>query len=416
MPQKPSIYNAGEWVIIKNMFGSKVDTSLEKIKSILERRTTAVFPDRNTAERKLGEGAPLRIYLGIDPTGPSLHIGHTVALLLLKSLADLGHKPVLLIGDFTAKIGDPTGKDESRKPLSSEEIRVHMKDYISQASKVFGGKRFDVEYNSSWLGKMSFADVLELTSHATVQQMMARDMFQERIRAERPIGVHEFLYPLMQGYDSVAMNIDGEVGGNDQTFNMLVGRDLMKDYLGKDKLVFATPLLVDSKTGKKMSKTEGGLIALGDVPSDVYGKTMSQIPDEMIKTTFELCTEVEQKVIDSYQSAINLGENPMTYKKKLARELTRMYHGEKAADQAAETFEEVFSKGELPSEMPAASRAGESIVGVIVAEGLAESKGEAKRLIDQGGVTINEEKATWGSILKSGDIIRVGPRKFLKVK
>ena len=212
---------------------AKVETDENKIKEFLSSRyIEAVFPSKEKAAKIMGSGKQLVFYLGIDPTGPSIHQGHTIPLLLLKQLAGLGHKVILLIGDFTARIGDPTDKDAARTALSKEEVEQNMKTYVGQAKKILKDVDFEVKYNSKWLDKMSFAEVIKLTSHATVQQMTARDMFQERIKKEKPIFVHEFLYPLMQGYDSVAMEVDGEVGGNDQTFNMLVGRDLQKIYQG----------------------------------------------------------------------------------------------------------------------------------------------------------------------------------------
>src|SRR3989344_8288222 len=212
--------------------------SREKIEEVLIRRIEAVFPSKDEVINKLNSGPGLRIYLGIDPTGPDLHLGHTIPILFLKQLQKIGHKPVLVIGDFTARIGDPTGKDSSRKPLTKKEVKNNMKNYIRQVCKILPRGSFEVKHNSSWLSKMSFEDVITLCNYATVQQMLARDMFQERIKNEKQIGIHEFLYPLIQGYDSVAMKIDGEVGGNDQTFNMLIGRDLEKKLINKDKLVF----------------------------------------------------------------------------------------------------------------------------------------------------------------------------------
>ena len=260
-----------------------------QIRTFLTRRAEAVFPSLNQALTCFKKGKPLRIYWGIDPSRPEIHIGHTISLLWLKELAALGHKPILLIGDFTAQIGDPTGKDATRPALTEEQIRENMKTYLEQAEKIIPRENFDVEYNSKWLKPMSFEGVLKLASHLTVQQMIQRDMFQERLKQERPIYLHEFLYPLMQGFDSVALETDGELGGSDQTFNMLVGRSLERALIKKEKLVFTTPLLVNPN-GKKMSKSEGEIIALTDEPQEIRRKILL-FPDGYIKTIFTLCTE-----------------------------------------------------------------------------------------------------------------------------
>ncbi|MDP3792884.1 MAG: tyrosine--tRNA ligase [bacterium] len=393
------------------LFKTQINTDKEKTQELFTRRIEAVFPSKDEAIKKLEGGERLRVYLGIDPTGPDLHLGHTVPLLFLKQLLELGHRPVLVLGDFTARIGDPTGKETARKPLTEKEIKENMKNYLGQVYKILPKGSFDVEYNSKWLAKMSFKDLIELSSHVTVQQMIARDMFQERIKNEKPIGLNEFMYPLMQGYDSVAMKIDGEAGGNDQIFNMLVGRDLEKKLLNKDKLVFATRLLVDAESGKKMSKTEGGLISLSDSAQDMFGKTMKTVPDEMIARVFELCTEKPTEwILDKKE------QGPYEFKKDLAFELVRMYHGEKEAQKAKEEFERVFSKGEKPEKIVEVENKG-NIIQTSVATGMVESNSEMKRLVDQKAVQVNDvviEK--WDHPTKSGDIVKIGPRKFYKVK
>ncbi len=377
---------------------------------MLGRRVQNIFPDKERVIELLSS-KKLTFYCGVDPTGPSIHIGHTVQLIFLKQLAELGHKVIILIGDFTAKIGDPTGKDTTRRPLTGKEVKENMKDYLRQIDKVLPKKLFQVKYNSKWLGKMSFEDVVRLASHVTVQQMIVRDMFQERIKSEKPIGVHEFLYPLMQGYDSVAMGVDGEVGGNDQTFNMLIGRDLVKEYLGKEKIVLATKLLVDADTGKKMSKSEGPLISIADSPKDVFGKTMA-MPDSMVKVVFELCTEKDQAWIDKAYEETKT--NPKPFKEDLATELVRMYYGDKEAQEAKKEWERVFSSGELPVEMPEYGEG--EIIEVLAGSGLVGSKSEAKRLLSQNAVQVNSETINdWSHNVKKGDIVKVGPRKFLKI-
>jgi tyrosyl-tRNA synthetase len=373
----------------------------------------AVFPSKEKAAEMLGAGEQLVFYLGIDPTGPNIHLGHTIPLLLLKQIAKLGHRAILLIGDFTARIGDPTDKEAARIALTEDEIGQNMKTYAEQAKKIFGNTEFEVKHNSKWLGKMTFEDVIKLTSRVTVQQMLARDMFQERLKKEKPIYVHEFLYPLMQGYDSVAMEVDGEVGGNDQTFNMLVGRDLEKDYLNKDKLVFTAKLLVDAETGKKISKTEGSFIAVNDSPEDIFGKVMAT-PDSAIMPLFAYATELPDSKINEVKKRLDGGENPKNLKEKLAFELVRMYHGEKEAEEAKEKFRKVFSEGQLPEEMKEVS-SGRTILQTMMAAGIVPSKSEAKRLIEQKAVSVNDEVVeSWDYEIKKGDVIKIGPRKFLK--
>lgn len=434
------------------------------MRELLERRIENIYPTKEDALNKLKSGMRLRIYLGIDPTGPNLHLGHTIPILFLKQLLELGHKPVLLIGDFTAKIGDPTGKETARKALTGKEVKDNMKNYLGQVYKILPRGSFEVKYNSSWLSKMSFEDVVELASHVTVQQMEKREMFKKRVGWKwkcpeckkislstiqfgsedayetakmkvnittcpqcqktvpfekkdifsEPILLHEFLYPLMQGYDSVAMKIDGEVGGNDQTFNMLVGRKLEKKLLNKDKLVFATRLLVDAESGRKMSKTEGGLISLADSAQDIYGRTMKTVPDEMIMTVFELCTERDWSWIKDNKE--NIKNDPLKFKRELAFELTKMYHGEKEAQKARDEWEKVFSKGELPLEMEIISGAHHAMTSVIA--GIVQgSNTEAKKLLDQGAIKVNNIVIKdWGHELKEGDIVQVGPKTFRKIK
>lgn len=401
------------------MFGTtkqSLVTDEVAIRQALERRLepTGIFPNKDEVVEKL-RAKPLSIYLGIDPTGPDIHLGHTIPLLFMKQLWQLGHSPVIVIGDFTARIGDPTGKSAARKPLSETDIKQNMSTYLSQICKILPKDSFEVQYNSTWLNKISFGDLLHLSSYVTVQQMIKRDMFQERLKNEQPIGLHEFLYPLMQGYDSVALKIDGEVGGNDQTFNMLMGRDLEQKMLEKEKLVFATRLLVSAETGKKMSKSEGSLIGVSDSPADMFGKTMANIPDEMIEIVFQLCTEKDMEWISAH--AAQMRSDPYQYKKELGKEFVSMYHGEEAALQAMEDFEKVFSQGELPEDMPEFSGAGLSILDFMAERRLAESRSEAKRLLEQKAVRVNSLVVTdWGQTLAIRDVVQVGPRKFAKVK
>lgn len=367
--------------------------SEQEILSIFDRRLEAVFPSREEAVGRLLSKSGLRIYLGIDPTG-QLHIGHLVPLMFLKKLADLGQRPVIVVGDFTATIGDPTGKDKARTAQTEEEVRENMEGYLDQIKKILPD--FDVEYNGKWLKTMTFADVVQLASHVTIQQMIVRDMFQERLKQEKPIYVHEFLYPLMQGYDSVAMEIDGEVGGNDQTFNMLVGRELEKEYLKKDKLVFATKLL-QNETGKKMSKSEGAFIALSDEPQEIRRKVLA-LDDGLTGTIFRLCTDRELTWIEEQEKALDARQ----LKELLADELISMLHGLDALGEARKPTE---VSGELP------------LAQALKSWGAASSMSEAKELISGGGVRVNGVPQTdWNSTLKSGDDVQVGKGKFYKIK
>lgn len=405
----------------------KIVTDKDKITRYLDRRFRedrfkdlrfGLYPSKEEVINRLSSGDRLSFYYGIDPTGPDIHLGHTVQLLLLKDLATLGHEIIVLIGDFTAKIGDPTGKDVTRRPLSDKEIKENMANYLSQVYKIIPKKYLKIKYNSQWLKKISMSQLVDIASKVTVQQMIIRDMFQERIKNEKPIGVHEFLYPLMQGYDSVAMKIDGEIGGNDQTFNMLVGRDIERFYLRKDKMVLATPLLVDTDTGKKMSKSEGSLIAVNDSPNDVFGKVMRFISDEMIKNVFYLCTEVSEDKIEEYAKIVESGGNPKDFKIKLGYELVRMYHGDERAREAQEEFERVFQKKELPGDIKE-YKIGEQkeILELIKNSGLVDSRSEAKRLIDQGAIELNGQTVgDWKKELKPGDVLKIGARRFLKIK
>lgn len=381
-------------------------TEINKIKELLDRRVdeNGFFPSRDEVEKRLTEGNKLSFYYGIDPTGKDIHLGHTVQLFLLKALADLGHKIIILIGDFTAKIGDPTGKDKSRKPLTDEDIKENMRTYLDQITRILPKGSFEVRHNSEWLKNMNMEKVLELASQFTVQQMIVRSMFQERLKQERQIGIHEFIYPLMQGYDSVALEIDGEVGGHDQIFNMLVGRDLERKYLSKDKMVLATKLLVDGSTGKKMSKSEGEIIAIGDEPAEIRRKILA-MDDGMTKTIFELCTNKEQGWIDEKNKELS----PKEYKELLSDTLVAIYHGENKVKEAHDPKEIQIAGMEGP--------ASHELVNVIKRIGFARSSTEAKNLVDSEAVEVNGEVETnWKRELKTGDRIKVGKGKFGIIK
>lgn len=397
----------------------KVVTDKNRINEFLNSRyIEAVFPSKERAAEMMASGKRLTFYWGIDPTGPDVHLGHTTNVFVMKKLAELGHRIIMLIGDFTATIGDPTDKEATRKPLTEKEVKENMKTYLDQIGKVLSKNMFEVKCNSKWYKNMLYKDWLKVAMKFTQQQMIARDMFQERLKKEKPINMHELDYPMIQGYDSVIMNVDGEVGGNDQTFNMLVGRALVKDFLGKEKIVIATRLLEDPVTGKKiMNKSEGQYVAVNQGPDDMFGKVMA-MPDSTIVPLFSYATEVTDSKISEIKLRIEDGENPMVVKKELALELVKMYHGEKAAEKAKENFARVFSERQPPEEMKE-FKVGEgmTMVGLLQGSGMVESASEAKRLIEQGAIEVNGKTVKdWGVQVEAGSTIKIGSRRFLKIR
>lgn len=398
-----------------------ISTDQNKIEEFLNRGVEQVLPSKDFAKSRLISGDVIKVYLGIDPTGPSLHIGHAIALKKLAQLQNLGHKIVLLMGDFTARIGDPTDKLATRKTLTTEQITENLKNYKAQASKIVsfeGENPAEIVFNNDWLGKMSFADVLELCSKTTIQRLLERDMFAKRIAEEKPVYVHEALYPLMQGYDSVAMMVDGEIGGNDQLFNMLMGRDLLKEY-GKEKFVLTVKLLTDA-SGTKMGKSEGNMVTLDDSADDMFGKILSWT-DGMIIGGFELCTNVSREEILDMEVGMQNGENPMQYKKRLAREIISIYHNDIEAESAQANWEQTFSEGGLPTDIPEISGAtGTELVEILAGEKILASKAEFRRLVDEGAVKImnesGEEKITDSKFtVTQTSIFKIGKKKFVKI-
>lgn len=399
----------------------KVEIDETKIDAILNRGVEAVYPSREALRKKLLSGEKLKIYFGIDPTGPTLHLGHVIALKKLAQFQALGHKAVLLMGDFTAMIGDPTDKAEARKQLSREEIATNQEKYKKQASAVvdFSGENpAEFKHNSKWLSGMSFEETLSVASKLTVGRLLKRDMFDKRIKAGSAIYLHEFLYPLMQGYDSVAMDVDGEVGGNDQTFNMLVGRDLLKQMKGKDKFVISMRLLTDS-AGKKMGKTEGNTVSLSDHPSETFGKIMSW-SDEMILPGFELCSTVPFGELENIKNELEKGENPKNLKMSLAENVVSMLHGPSEAKAALCDFSETFSSGKMPSDavrinLPRMAGMND-FADKLVEEGAVGSKSDFRRLLSDGAVeTLSGEKLSSGYIFENNVDIKIGKRRFVSV-
>ena len=393
-----------------------VSKDKKKIDELLTRGVENVYPSGKFLRSLLTSGKKLSLYVGYDPTAPTLHIGHGITMLKLRQFQELGHKIIFLVGDFTGMIGDPTDKLSERKALTRKEVLAHAKLYKKQASKIldFEGKNpVEIRYNSEWTDKLSPSDLLSLAAHVTVPRLLERDMFQERLKQGKTVRLHEFLYPLFQGYDCVAMNVDGEVGGNDQTFNMLVGRDLMKSMKGKEKFVLTTKLLVDT-TGKKMGKSEGNMIAFTDSPEDMFGKVMSW-SDDMIGIGFELCTRVSMDEIKRVAKDMKKG-NPRDAKLLLAHEITKTFLGEKAAQKGKKHFSSVIQGSGTPDDMKDVKPKKKDIVSVLVQAGLVKSNGDARRTIDGGGVRINEKKVdTYDMTVKRGDIVQKGKRFFIKI-
>ncbi len=394
----------------------------QKIKEAVSRASEIIYPSPEKLTEILNKKNKIRLYCGYDPTSPYLHMGHLVTFLKLADFQALGHEVIILIGDFTGMIGDPTDKKEARIKLTRDQVLSNSKNYKKMASKVLdftGPNPAKILYNSKWNDPLSFSEVIELASNFTVQQMMVRDMFQDRISRKKPIYLHEFLYPLVQGYDSVAMDVDLEIGGQDQIFNMLCGRDLMKSLKGKEKFVLGMKLLVTAG-GKKMGKTEGGAISLEETPENIYGAIMSW-SDESIILGLEILTRVPMEEVAKIKENISKGKiNPMEGKARLAREIVTICYDSKRALKAEENFYNVFKKKELPSQVPTFKTKEKilNILDLLLSSGLVSSKAEAKRLIEQGGVKIeNEIQNDWKKkiTLKKGMVIQVGKRKFAKL-
>ncbi len=387
---------------------------------LLTRGISAVYPSLDFVKTKIDRGEKLTIYLGIDPTGPTLHLGHAIPLLKLAEFQKAGHKIILLMGDFTAMIGDPTDKGTARKQLTHKEVLANLKQYKKQASSIidFKGKNAaQFKFNSKWLGKMKFADVLLLASHMTVSQMLERDMFEKRTEEGKPIFIHEFLYPLMQGYDSVAMNVDGEIGGNDQTFNMLCGRDLLKKIRNKEKFVITVKLLEDN-SGKKMGKTEDNMVALSDSGSEMYGKIMSW-SDGLIIPAFELCTTTSMREIEKINQDMKEGANPRDLKMRLAKEIVTIFHSKKEAENAEEKFSNTFQKNETPTDIEKISvEAKTLLVTPFLTNEIVSSKTEFRRLVDEGAITNldTNEKVTSHTAIAQNGVYRIGKKRFCKIE
>lgn len=393
----------------------------EKIKELLTRGVVDVI-EKKHLEDALKSSRKLRIKLGIDPTGPKIHIGRALSLWKLRQFQNLGHKVVLIVGDFTGQIGDASDKAAERQVLSVDQVKKNMATYRNQIGEILNLKKTEFVYNSTWLGKLSSQDLVREAMNFTVAQMIERDNYWDRWQAKKPIGLHEILYPLFQGYDSVAVRADIEIGGTDQLFNLLAGRVIQKKHGQKPQDIMTFEML-EGTDGRKMSTSWGNCIYIEDAPDDMFGKVMS-IKDDLIIRYFILATDVPMKEVDKIEKDLKKGLNPRDAKARLAAEIVTMYHGKKAAEKAAKDFEKRFVKKETPDNIPEVKLfiqggSPEPLVDVMVYTGLASSKSEARRLIEQGGVKVDgaligDREAVIDPI--KGMVIQVGKRKFIRVK
>lgn len=382
---------------------------------LIKRKSVQIFSEEEL-ERKLKSGEKLVIKFGADPSRPDLHLGHTVPLRVLKTFQDLGHEVVFVIGDFTAMIGDPTGKSKTRPALTFEETRKSAETYLNQVTKILDKDKTRIAYNSEWLSKMNFEDIIKLTSKYTVARILERDDFKNRFENNLPLSMHELLYPLMQGYDSIALNSDIEIGGTDQTFNLLVGRELQKDYKQESQVVITFPLLVGLDGKEKMSKSLDNYIGIDESPEIMYEKAM-KIPDEVLIEYFKLTTDIDIKMAKKW-----IDEDVVEAHKKYAKEIIKMYHGEEFITQAEEKYKTI-ANGRIPSNIESISLSNDiqeiSICDLLVKTEFAKSKGEAKRMIQGKGVKINSElieDINKNITLNKEVVLQFGKNKFIKIK
>lgn len=391
---------------------------------LIKRGTAEIIPEDDLArkiERSIKSKKPLHVKLGCDPSRPDLHLGHSVVLRKLRQFQDLGHQAILIIGDFTGMIGDPSGKSKTRPALSLEETRRNGQTYFEQATKILSSQRIQMFYNSEWLAKMSFADVIVLASKYTVARMLERDDYSQRYKSGEPISVHEFLYPLAQAMDSVAIQADIELGGTDQKFNLLVGRDIQREYGQQPQSILTMPIIAGTDGVDKMSKSLDNYIGLSEPPQQIYGKTL-RIPDSLIYPYFELASDVSNEELSAIKDKLaDKKTNPRDLKRHLARTFVRMYHNADAATRAEEEFDRVFIDKSTPDEMDEfqiGTGEQQTILTLLTASKMATSRSDARRLIEQGGVSVDGDKVTdLGAFVpkKKEFVLKVGKRKFLKV-
>ena len=424
-PEDPPYFDEGKVAMDPKDIPQAARDEARRQLDLLRRGAVQIFTEDELLAklaRAVHTGRPLRIKLGMDPTAPDIHLGHTVVMGKMRQFQDLGHKAVLIIGDYTARVGDPTGANHTRPVLSEEQIKANAKTYFEQAGKVLDTtpEKLELRYNSEWLAKLTFADVLKLAARMTVARMLERDTFEKRYRAGDPIGVHEFLYPLMQGHDSIAIQADVELGGTDQTFNCLAGRELQR-YAGQEpQVVITMPLLVGLDGTEKMSKSKGNYVGVTDPANEMFGKLMS-IPDTLMENYFTLLTSVPLDQIKERLPKLH----PRDAKEALAIEITTHYHGFPAAEAAAKEFRRVFSEKEKPTDIPEIHIAASDLDGfrmglarLIVAAGFAASNSEAMRLIGQGAVRLNDQTITDAKAqvaVTPGMVLRVGKRRWGRI-
>jgi tyrosyl-tRNA synthetase len=394
----------------------------------ISRGVVEIVPEedlKSKLAKSIVSGTPLKVKLGLDPSAPDIHVGHTVVLQKLRQFQMLGHQVQLIIGDFTGRIGDPTGKSETRKQLTEEDVLRNAETYRDQIYKLLDPAKTTIYFNSEWLGKMNFADVVGLSAKVTVARMLERDDFTKRYQSGQPISIHEFFYPLMQGYDSVALESDIELGGTDQKFNLLMGRTLQKEYGKSQQIAIMTPIIEGLDGVQKMSKSLGNYIGINEEPNEIYGKTMS-VPDELMVKYYELATDMSNDELTALAEGLKDGSiHPRDAKMKLGYTFVRMYHGVEAADEAENRFKTVFQQNALPDEIEEKVVAAASLengqirlIKLLVDLELQASNGEARRSIQQGAVKINQVKVddvNADITLADGDIIQVGKRKFAKI-
>lgn len=385
----------------------------EDVQELLSRGVEEII-DQKHLESALASGKKLRIKLGIDPTSPNIHIGRAVLLWKLRAFQDLGHTAVFIVGDATGVVGDTSDKESERVMLTDDQVKANMKDYLEQAFKILDPKKTETHYNSDWLSKLNFMEITKMANLFGLHEFESREIIAKRMKAGQRVSFHELLYPLMQGYDSVAVKADVELGGTDQRFNLLTGRRIQPLYGQEPQDILMTTLL-EGTDGRKMSSSWGNVINITDEPNDMFGKVMS-INDDLIIKYFKLTTKVYLDDIKSIEDQLRKGDNPKEIKERLAKEIVTLYHGKDSAEKAKEEFEKVFSKKELPEDIQEAENKG-TLLTTSVAAGIVSSNSEMKRLVEQKAVKINNEIVeNWDQELKSGDIIRIGPRKFLRIK
>ena len=406
-----------------------MEKDVERQMEVIRRGAVEIIPEEEMAakvKRSLATGRPLRVKLGLDPTAPDIHLGHTVVLQKMRQFQELGHEVIIILGDFTARIGDPTGRSETRPQLSEEEIRANARTYERQIHKILDPAKTRLAFNSEWLAPLTFARVVELAAKYTVARMLERDDFSRRLREGVPIGIHELLYPLMQGYDSVALEADVELGGTDQKFNLLVGRALQKEYGQEPQVAITMPILEGLDGVQKMSKSLGNYIGIDEPPGEMYGKTMS-LPDELMLRYFELVTPVSLEELREIAAGLQEGGlHPRDVKMRLAREIVGFYHGKEAAAEAEKEFVRVFQQKELPEEMQEFALAKEELENgsiwlprLMLLAGLAGSTSEGRRLIQQGAVKVDGVRISdpgYHLFPADGMVIRSGKRRFVRLK